>query len=37
MLYSLILLAIPIVLGFSERVLTTLDDRLLGKSKSETE
>jgi hypothetical protein len=36
-MYSLILLAVPIVLGFSERVLTTLDDKLFGKSKDETE
>jgi hypothetical protein len=35
-MYSLILLAVPIVLGFSERVLTTLDDKLFGKAK-ETE
>lgn len=28
--YSLILLAVPIMFGFSERILTTLEDKLLG-------
>jgi hypothetical protein len=36
-LFARILLAIPIVLGFSERVLTTLDDRLFGKSKDDSQ